>query len=257
MAILYQKKGKITVITINRPDAFNAIDPETLEELNYAFADYNDDHEAWVLILTGSGDKAFCAGADIGKLVPVLQHQWVPRPWKMPVTIARGLDIYKPVIAAVNGMALGGGCELALGSDIRIASENASFGLPEVKIGLIAGWGGTTRLSRLIPPAKAAEMIFTGQPMSAQEALRWGLVNEVVPQAQLMSTAEKWAEKILASAPLAVMAAKEVMRKGMNTTLDEALRLEWTKIGELFKTQDAVEGQKAFKERRKPNFTGE
>lgn len=257
MAILYQKKGKVTLLTLNRPEALNAVDPETLEELNHAFADFAEDHEAWVLILTGASDRAFCAGADIRKLLPVLEQQWVPRPWKMPVHIARGLEVWKPIIAAVNGMALGGGCELALASDIRIASENASFGLPEVRLGLLAGWGGTTRLSRLMPAAKAAELIFTGQPISAQDALRWGLVNEVVPLPQLMATAEKWAQRIMESGPLAVRAAKEVMRKGMNATLDEALRLEWTRLADLFKTQDSVEGRKAFVERRKPNFTAE
>lgn len=141
MAILYQKKGRITVVTLNRPEAFNAIDPETLQELSHAFIDFSEDHEAWVMILTGAGDKAFCAGADIRKLLPVMEQDWVPHPWKIPPQIARGLDVWKPIIAAVNGMALGGGCELALGSDIRIASENASFGVPEVKLGLLAGLG--------------------------------------------------------------------------------------------------------------------
>lgn len=257
MAILYEKKGRVTWVTLNRPEALNSVDPETLEELSHAFADFNDDHEAWVLVLTGAGDRAFCAGADIRKLVPVLEQQWVPRPWKMPVSITRGLDVKKPVIAAVNGIAFGGGFELALASDIRIASENASFGLPEVKLGLLAGWGGTTRLPRLLPMAKAAELIFTGDAMSAREAERWGLVNEVVPLAQLKDAAQKWADRIMQAAPLAVSAAKEVMRKAMNSTLDEALQLEWTKLTELFRTEDSVEGRRAFLERRKANFKNE
>ncbi|MBI4288938.1 MAG: enoyl-CoA hydratase/isomerase family protein [Chloroflexi bacterium] len=254
MAIVYEKKGKVTWVTLNRPEAMNSIDPETLQELSHAFVDFNEDHEAWVLILTGAGDKAFCAGADIRKLVPVLEQEWIPRPWRMPVNITRGLEVRKPVIAAVNGIAFGGGCELALASDIRIASENASFGLPEVRLGLLAGWGGTTRLARHLPPAKAAELIFTGEPMPAKEAERWGLVNQVVPLPELKATAQKWADRILDAAPLAVAAAKEVMRKSMNATLDEALQLEWTKLCDLFRSEDAREGRKAFLEKRKPNF---
>lgn len=255
MAVIYEKKGRIATITINRPEALNAMDPPTLQELSTSLLDFRDDAESWVLILTSAGERAFCAGADIKTMIPLMK-QWRDKPWMMPPTILRGLELWKPVIGAINGMALGGGCELALACDLRIASEKASFGTPEVKLGLIPGWGGTQRLTRMIPAARAAEIILTGQPIDAQEAYRLGLVNKVVPPAELMPTAQQWAETICKNGPLAVRAAKEAMIKSRNLTLEEGLRLEWKLFCSLFDTEDFREGTGAFVEKRKANFRG-
>jgi enoyl-CoA hydratase len=172
----------------------------------------------------------------------------------MPPNIMRGLELYKPMIAAVNGFAMGGGLEVALACDIRIASENAVFGVPEVKLGLIPGWGGCSRLPRVIPSALAAQMLLTGDPVTAQEAYRIGLVNQVVPLSELMTTAEKWAERLCGPGPLAVRVAKDVMVKTQQMTLKESLALEWDGIQALYKSEDATEGINAFVEKRKAEF---
>jgi enoyl-CoA hydratase/carnithine racemase len=218
MALLYEKRGAIAYITINRPRALNAIDPETLQEFSQALLDFRDDAGCWIAILTGSGDKAFCVGADIKEMLPVIgniRNEW----WRQPPTIMRGLELWKPVIAAINGHALGGGLELALACDLRIAAESATFGVPEVTLGIIPGWGGTQRIPRAIPAAKAAELLFMGQRIDAQEAYRIGLVNKVVPLSQLMPTAEEWAQRLCKIPPLAVRAAKEAMIKGTEMSL--------------------------------------
>lgn len=255
MALIYEKKGRIATITFNRPEAFNAMDPPTLQEFSASLADFRDDEESWVLIVTGAGEKAFCAGADIKTMIP-LMRQWREKPWLMPPTIVRGMELWKPVIGAINGVALGGGCEIALACDLRIASEKASFGTPEVKLGLIPGWGGTQRLPRVIPLARAAEVLLTGQAIDAQEAYRLGLVNKVVPAAQLMPAAQEMAETISKNGPLAVRAAKEALVKTKSLSLEEGLRLEWTLFSNLFLTEDFKEGTGAFLEKRKPNFQG-
>lgn len=255
MALIYEKKGRIATITINRPEAFNAIDPQTLQEFSASLLDFRDDDESWVLIVTGAGEKAFCAGADVKSMIP-LMRQWREKPWLMPPTILRGMELSKPVIGAINGMALGGGCEIALGCDLLIASEKASFGTPEVKLGLIPGWGGTQRLPRMIPYARAAEIILTGQPIDAQEAYRLGLVSKVVPPAELMAAANQMAEIICKNGPLAVRAAKQALVKTKSLSLEEGLRLEWTLFSDLFLTEDFKEGTGAFVEKRKPNFQG-
>jgi len=254
MAIVYEKKGKVAVITLNRPEAFNTLDPQTFGELGQALADFRDDDERWVAIITGAGERAFCAGADVKIMLPFLKEECSDAPWKMPATIMRGMDLWKPLIAAINGMALGGGMELALACDLRIASEKASFGQPEVKLGLIPGWGGTQRLPRVIPWAKAAELLFTGQSINAQEAYRIGLVNQVVPPDQVMPTAIKWAETICQAGPLAVRATKEAMIKGASLSLEEGLDLEWALERYIFASQDFEEGTKAFAEKRAPHF---
>jgi enoyl-CoA hydratase/carnithine racemase len=254
MTLVYEKKGRIAYITLNRPQALNAFDPEQLREFSQALSDFRDDPQLWVAIITGAGDRAFSSGADIKSLVPLLKDDWRFNPWHMPPHITRGLELWKPTIAAINGVALGGGLEVALACDIRVASERATFGLPEVKLGLIPGWGGTARLARLIPQAIAAQMILTGEPISAQEALRVGLINELTPAPALMAAAERWADKLCQVGPLAVRAAKEVMVRGMSLTLDDTLRLEWERLGGLFDTRDSVEGTQAFEERRKPDF---
>ena len=253
MSLLYEKKGKIAYITINRPDALNALNPETYGELSDALIDFRDDDNSWVVIITGAGDKAFCAGADIKEMLPLLEglrNEW----WRLPPTIMRGLELWKPVIAAINGFALGGGLELALSCDFRIAAENAKLGLPEVTLGLIPGWGGTQRIARVIPKAKAAEILLMGQQVNAQEAYRIGLVNRVVPQSELLTEATAWAEKLCAIPPLAVRAANEAMCKGLDMTLEEGLDLE-TKLEDfLFTTEDSKEGRSAWAEKRKPNL---
>jgi E-phenylitaconyl-CoA hydratase len=260
MAILYEKKDKIAIITINRPEAMNAIDPETSEELGKAWVDFRDDPNLWVGILTGAGDKAFSAGADLKKMIPLLSKlstiERREREEKFPGLggITRGLNIWKPIIAAINGFCLAGGLEMALSCDLRVAAEHATLGLMEVSRGIIPGAGGTQRLPRMIPIAKAMEMILMAQRIDAQEALRLGLVNRVVPLAELMPTAMKMAEAISQNAPLAVRSAKEAIIRGLSTTLEEGLRLESVLQSYLLKTEDAVEGPKAFAEKRKPQY---
>lgn len=253
MSIKYWKEGKIAIFTINRPEAWNALTMEAMQDLQDAMVDFRDDPDLWVGIVTGAGDKAFCSGADIKDTLAFMkEHQ--NSPWAFPATPMRGLDLWKPLIAAINGVALGGGLELALACDIRIASENARLGTPEVTLGIIPGWGATQRLPRMIPWAKAAELLFTGKPIDAQEAYRIGLVNKVVPLEQLMPTAKEWAETICRAAPLAVRAAKEAMIRGYSMTLEEGLRLENSLIAYTFGTEDFIEGTAAFAEKRKPEY---
>lgn len=255
MALIYEKKEKIAYITLNRPEALNALNPETLQELNQAWVDFRDDPELLVAIITGTGDRAFCAGADIRTTIPFIKAnrgEW----WRQPATIMRGLELWKPLIAAVNGHALGGGLELALACDIRIAAENATFGVPEVTLGLIPGWGGTQRLPRVIPAAKAAEILLTGRSISAEEAYRIGLVNKVVPLPELLPTAKEMADRLCQLPPLAVRAAKEAMIRGREMTLEDGLMLETKLTDFLLVTEDVEEGTKAFMEKRKPVFKG-
>jgi enoyl-CoA hydratase/carnithine racemase len=253
MALIYKKEGKVAIITLNRPDALNAMDPETYQELSDALIDFKDDDNLWVGILTAAGEKAFCAGADIKKMLPSLQSV-NGQTTTGPATIVRGLNLWKPMIAAVNGAALGGGLELALGCDIRIASENAIFGVPEVNLGLIPGWGGTQRLPRVIPWAKAAEMLMTGRPIDAKEAYRIGLVNKVVPIAELMPTAMQMADALCKPAPLAVRAVKQAMLQGTSLSLSGGLELERELTDYVMSTEDFQEGTTAFVEKRKPDF---
>lgn len=253
MAIDYKKEGRVAIFTINRPEAMNAMNMETLQEFREAIIDFRDDPELWVGIVTGAGEKAFCGGADIKDTLPFMQKH-TRDVWSFPASIMRGLELWKPLIAAINGMALGGGLELALACDIRIAAENARLGTPEVKLGLIPGWGGTQRLPRAIPKCKAAELLLMGKLIDAQEAYRIGLVNKVVPQAELMATAKEWAETICQAGPLAVRAAKEAMLRGCDMTLEDGLRLESSLVAYVMATEDFAEGTKAFVEKRKPNY---
>ncbi len=255
MALEYKKEGRIAIFTLNRPEALNAIDPKTAEELSQALIDFRNDNELWVGIITGAGERAFCAGADIRTMLPWMKANR-GEVWRLPPTIMRGLDLWKPMIAAVNGACLGGGLEIALACDIRIAAENATFGLPEVRLGLIPGWGGTQRLPRVIPLAKAAEILLTGRPIDAQEAYRIGLVNKVVPLGELMSEAKKMAEALCEPGPLAVRAAKQAMIQGTSVGLQEGLQLEAMLEDFCLSTEDFEEGTKAFLEKRKPQFKG-
>jgi enoyl-CoA hydratase len=253
MAVDYKKEGRIAIFTINRPEAMNALNVETMAELRDAMTEFRDDDELWVGIVTGAGEKAFCGGADIKNTLPFMKEHGRD-PWAMPASIMRGLELWKPLVAAINGMALGGGLELALACDIRIVAENARLGTPEVTLGLIPGWGGTQRLPRVIPKCKAAELLLMGKLIDAQEAYRIGLVNQVVPQAEVMTTAKEWAQAICQAAPLAVRAAKEAMLRGCDMTLDDGLRLENALVASVMATEDFAEGTKAFVEKRKPNY---
>lgn len=256
MAIDYQKEDKIAIFTINRPEALNSIDVPTARELHQAMVDFRDDEGLWVGIITGAGDRAFCTGADIKDMLPFLKENLAQHPWAMPATHMRGLELWKPLIAAINGMALGGGLEMALACDLRIASEKARFGSPEVNLGLIPGWGATQRLPRMIPAGKAAELLLMGKQIDAQEAYRIGLVNTVVPPEKVMPTAREWAEAICHAGPLAVRAAKQAMLRGSSLTLEDGLRLENALEAYVMSTEDFTEGTTAFLEKRKPDFKG-
>jgi E-phenylitaconyl-CoA hydratase len=260
--VLYEQADKIVTITINRPEAMNAIDPETQDALVQAWTRFRDDDTAWVAILTGAGEKSFCAGADLKKMIPVSfapasSAKGAPRPAHHGLGlggITRGLEIWKPMIAAINGHCLAGGMEQALACDIRIAAPHATFGLPEVRWGIFPGAGGTQRLPRTVSLAKAMEIILMAKNLTAAEALDAGLINAVVPAGELMATARKWAETICERGPLAVRAAKEAILRGLTMPLADGLRLEAFLSGTLRGTEDAVEGPKAFAEKRKPNF---
>jgi E-phenylitaconyl-CoA hydratase len=255
--VLYEQAGKIVTITINRPDAMNAIDPETHDALVQAWTRFRDDDGAWVAILTGAGEKSFCAGADLKKMIPDSFGKGPRRPAHQGLGlggITRGLEIWKPMIAAINGHCLAGGLEQALACDIRLAAPHATFGLPEVRWGIFPGAGGTQRLPRAVSLAKAMEIILMAKNLTAAEALDAGLINSVVPAGELMATAGKWAETICERGPLAVRAAKEAILRGLAMPLPDGLRLEAFLSGTLRGTEDAVEGPKAFAEKRKPNF---
>jgi enoyl-CoA hydratase/carnithine racemase len=256
MVILYQKKDKIAYITLNRPEAFNSVTPEMLQELSRVLIDFRDDEKLLVAIITGAGNRAFCAGADIKTMLPFLREnrgKW----WLFPPTIMRGLELWKPLVAAVNGICLGGGLEIALACDIRIASENATFGQPEVNLGIIPGWGGTQRLPRCIPSAIAADLILTGRSIKAEEAYRIGLVNKVVPPTDLVAMAEEYAKALCRPGPLAVRAAKRAMILGSEMSLEEGLAMEQLSFDFLIGTKDYEEGRSAFLGKREPKFTAE
>lgn len=251
----YTKEGRIGIFRINRPEKMNVIDLEGMRELNAAFLDFRDDDGLWVGILTGTGDKVMSAGVDIKDFLPFVRGT-PDRKWSRPAGIMRSLDLWKPMIAACNGLTIGGGLEFSLACDIMIAAENARFALPEVKVGICPGGGGVIRLPRTIPRRLAAEMLFTGKMIDAQEAYRVGLVNKVVPLEQLMPEAMKMAEAICEAGPLAVRCAKELMIRSQGMDLDEALRLEDDFQTYILNTEDCREGFTAFAEKRKPQWKG-
>lgn len=255
MSVDLAKDGKIAVITINRPRAFNSLDVATYRQFHERLVEFRDDSGLWVGIITGEGNRAFSIGADIKEMLPYLkEHRDGPN--SLPATIMRGMNVNKPLIAAVNGLALGGGLEIALACDIRIASDKARFGFPEVTLGLVPGWGGTQRLPRSVAYCKAAELIFTGKMIDAAEAYRTGLVNVVVPQEQVLTVAREWANTILQAAPLAVRAAKEAMLRGKEMDIKDGLNLEAELCSYLCGTDDFTEGLLAHEERRKPDYKG-
>lgn len=253
--IEFEKRGKTAIIRINRPEALGAMTVKGHEELARALIVLRDDDELLSGILTGTGDKSFCSGVDIKDMLPFIKKT-ADRPWLQTATMMRGMELWKPLIAAVNGLALGAGMEMALACDIRIASENARFGFPEVKVGMFPAGGGTQRLPRLIPAALAAEMILTGKLIDAGEAFRIGLVNRVVPLEELMGAAEEVSARICEAGPLAVRTAKEAMIRGMSLGFEEGLRLETTLTPRVVFSKDFEEGIVAFSEKRKPRFSG-
>ena len=254
--LLHEKRGGIAYVTVNRPEKLNALNAKVIGELEDSFRALSIDADVRVVILTGAGDKAFVAGADIGELASLsaLDGREFARRGQQVFDLIENLG--KPVIAAVNGYALGGGCELAMACSLRVASENARFGQPEVKLGLIPGYGGTQRLARLIGKGRALELTTMGDPITAQEAYRLGLVNQVVPPQDLMPTCEATARKIIANAPLAVKFALEAVNHGLDMTLEEGLFLEANLFGLCCATDDMKEGTRAFLEKRPPKFTG-
>lgn len=255
--VILEKNGAIATLTVNRPKALNALDALTFDEIEAAVAEVDKDASVRVLIVTGSGEKAFVAGADIPSLRALTSaHEGA-------VLSRRGQEVFdtierleKPVIAAINGFALGGGLELALSCDIRIAGDNAKMGLPEINLGLIPGYGGSQRLPRLIGKSQAKLIMFTGEMVDAPTARGLGLVDQVVPAAALMETATKLAEKLSVKAPIALALGKRVINEGMESDLDRGCILEAALFGVACGTEDRVEGTGAFLEKRKAEFKG-
>jgi enoyl-CoA hydratase len=255
--VLCTQDGAVATVTINRPDKLNALNAETLDALEAVFRDLGSNASVQAVIVTGAGEKAFVAGADIGELAK-------QRPLGGKATALRGQALFrrielfpKPVVAAVNGFALGGGCELALCCHVRVASDNAQFGLPEVSLGVIPGYGGTQRLARLVGRGRAIELVLTGSRIPAEEAYRMGLVNRVVPQASLLEETHKLVGAMLRNGPLALSAALEVIHHGLETSMEEGMLLEANAFGVLCATDDMREGMQAFLEKRKAAFKGE
>ena len=257
-AALYERRGNVALITINRPEARNAVNGAVSTEVGDALQQAQDDTEVWAVVITGAGDKSFCAGADL-KAIARRENLFHPQhpEWGFAGYVRHFID--KPTIAAVNGTAFGGGTELALASDLAVAQESAKFGLPEVKRGLIAAAGGVFRIVEQLPRKVATQLLFTGEPITAAEALQWGLINQVVPDGTVVEAALALAERITVNAPLAVQASKRVaagvdlQEEGATITADE---VGWSRtmreIGALMKSEDAREGPLAFAEKRQP-----
>jgi enoyl-CoA hydratase len=254
--VLYEKKGAIAYVTLNRPRVLNALNQRTWADLRTAFEDARDDAAVRGVILTGAGDKAFIAGADIGELATItaVQAEGSTRNGQSVLNLIENLG--KPVIAAVNGFALGGGCEAARACTIRLAAENAKFGQPEVKLGLLPGAGGTQRLPRLVGKGRALQFILSGDIINAEEAYRIGLVNEVVPSAGLISRAEAVLKQIAANVPLGIKFSIEAVNRGLERSQSEGLFLEASLFAICAATEDKKEGTLAFLEKRAPKFQG-
>jgi enoyl-CoA hydratase len=254
--LLVEKEEDIAVVTLNRPKALNALNDELMTEIGTAFKELNQDHEVKVIILTGAGEKSFVAGADIKEMKDLNSDEgkrWAEKSEGIFLKIEQG---EKPVIAAVNGFALGGGCEIAMACDIRIASENAKFGQPEVGLGIIPGFGGTQRLSRLVGAGMAKHLIYTAEMIKADEAYRIGLVQKIVPQENLMEEAKKIAKTIAQKSQTAVCYAKDAINRGAEMSMANAMEYESYIFGSCFSGDDQKEGMTAFVNKSKPQFTG-
>jgi enoyl-CoA hydratase/carnithine racemase len=246
-------EGRLRIVTLNRPEMMNALDYEAGHELEKVWDDFAARDDLWVGIVTGAGDRAFCAGYDLKKQAAGTPH--APRPHTGFGGLAWRFDLNKPLIAAVNGYAMGGGFELALACDIIVAAENAVFALPEIRVGMFAGGGGPHRLPRMIPKNQAMGMIITGRRVSAQEGRELGFVNEVVPIGAALEGARRWAGMILECSPMAVRASKEAAYRGLDeTSLEKAIRTIYPAQRAISESQDFIEGPKAFAEKRKPNW---
>jgi enoyl-CoA hydratase len=266
MALIYEKREGVAYLTLNRPEARNALDPETILELAAAWEDYRDDAGMRCAIITGAGDKAFCSGADLGKLIPLFTGAKKPEteadkavakdPLLPSKALLKDFELYKPVIAAVNGHAIAGGMELLYSTDIRIAAEDAKFGLQEVKWAIFPMTGSSVKLPRQLPYARTMEILLTGELMDAQEAFQLGFLNRVVPKGKVLEEAERFARIIAENGPLAVMAIKKAVLQNIGLTLAEGLAREAEIATPVFLTEDAREGPRAFKEKRKPQYKG-
>ena len=256
MSIDVSVENHIALITINRPERLNALDAEHYQALSRAWIRVRDDNDIRVAIITGAGNKSFTAGADLKSFVP--KPMELPEMWltQRDQLLNRGLEIWKPVIAAVNGHCLGGGTTLLFATDIRLATPNATFNLAELKRGLVPGNGGTQRIMKQLPYAIAMEFMLTADTINAETAARWGLINRIVPPGELMDTAFSVARKIAGNAPLAVQAAKELAIRSFDMDLATGLRMETVTNRLLWSTEDLQEGARAFNEKRPPNFKG-
>jgi enoyl-CoA hydratase len=254
--LIYETRQNLAFLTINRPKVLNALNDATLDELRHVFLQIRQDDMVRAVIITGAGEKAFIAGADINEIAQQGPNDAMQRSTRGQHVFHLIETLGKPVIAAINGFALGGGCELALACTIRVASTNAKLGQPEVKLGLIPGYGGTQRLARLVGKGLALELLLTGEMIDAQEAFRIGLVNRIVPSEQLISTAEELARKMISNAPLALQYCMEAVHHGMEVGEKEGLFIEATLFGMACATDDMREGTRAFLGKRSPCFTG-
>ncbi|MEM3731239.1 MAG: enoyl-CoA hydratase-related protein [Candidatus Bathyarchaeia archaeon] len=253
--IIYEKRENVAWITLNRPEVLNAQNDQMREELIQALEDARDDENIYVIVLTGAGDRAFSAGADISEFPKIVPSDLIKRSGKLRhYDLIRSIP--KPVIAAVNGYALGGGCELAMACDIIIASENATFGQPEIRVGVIPGGGGTQILPRLVGEKIAKEMIFTGKSITAQEAYRLGMINKVVPKEKLLEEVNNLVGELLKRSPIILALAKLAVNKALETTLTEGLKCETDLFKLCFSTEDQKEASKAFLEKRQPILKG-
>jgi enoyl-CoA hydratase/carnithine racemase len=254
--VRFEKRGRVAYVTLNRPEVLNALHPPCHLELEKVWDEFVADRQLWVAIVTGAGERAFSAGND---LKYAAEHPGEPPPRNKGgfAGLTARFDINKPLIAAVNGFALGGGLEIALACDVIVAADHARFGLPEPRVGLMAGAGGVHRLPRHLPLKVAMGMMLTARQITAPEALRWGLVNEVVPAGELMAAAERWAREIIECAPLSIQATKEAAMGGLAMPVEEAMRYPFAAVKRLWSSKDAVEGPRAFAEKRKPDWSGE
>jgi enoyl-CoA hydratase/carnithine racemase len=256
MKLIYEVRDRIAYITFNRPEAMNAMDPEVYSLLSEAWVDVRDNPEIWAAIITGAGEKAFTAGADLKTTIPMEREKadfWLTQ---KGMILNRGLEVWKPIIAAVNGYCLAGGMTLLFATDIRVAAEHAVFEISEVKRGILPGNGGTQRALKQLPYAIAMEMLLLGRRLTAQEAFTYGLINKIVPMKDLLTTAEEYAHRLCENGPLALRAVKELAVRSQSLPLEEGIRLETAFQEYLRSTEDAKEGPRAFAEKRKPEYKG-